>query len=261
MKPAQKAMMYKDLKEVAGSKQMLIPMLVVPLMFVLIIPIAILATAGAESADLNDFGPIMDLIGTAESFENDAQLLIHLALNYMFPPFFLLIPIMISSILGASSFVGEKERKTLETLLYAPISVRELFSAKVLATFVPAYAITVLSFAVFGIVVNIGGWPYFGEIIFPNIKWMITILWISPALAMLGIIFMVIVSAKAKTFQEAQQMSALIIVPVIALVVGQSAGLFLVSEAVLVIAGGAIVLLDLLLLKIAAKKFTPEQLI
>lgn len=261
MKPVQKAMMYKDLKEVTGSKQMLIPMIVVPLLFVLVLPIAILATAGAESADLGDLQPLMELMGPVDAFDTDAQLLIHLVLNYMFPPFFLLIPIMTSSILGASSFVGEKERKTLETLLYTPMSIGELFGAKVLSTFVPAYAITLVSFLVFGVVVNVGAWPFFGELIFPNLKWMITVFWLSPALAMLGMTFMVIVSARAKTFQDAQQMSALIVVPVIALIIGQTTGLFLLSEAVLVAAGGAVAVLDFLLIRVAARKFTPEELI
>ena len=48
------------------------------------------------------------------------------------PPFFLFVPIMASSVMAASSFVGEKEKHTLETLLYSPLSLRQLFQSKVL---------------------------------------------------------------------------------------------------------------------------------
>ena len=48
------------------------------------------------------------------------------------PLFFLIVPIMASSVMAASSFVGEKEKHTLETLLYSPLSLRQLFQSKVL---------------------------------------------------------------------------------------------------------------------------------
>lgn len=261
MKPYQKAMIYKDVKEVVGNKMMLLPMLIVPLIFVLIFPIAIFATAGIDSIDLSDMEPLLEFVGEIETFENDAQLIIYMAINYMFPALFLLIPIMTSSILGASSFVGEKERKTLETLLYTPMSVKELFNAKVIATFIPAYGVTIASFILFGIVANVGGWFYFEELIFPNVKWIITILWISPAITLLGIIFMVIVSSRVETFQEAQQMGALIVLPVIVMIVGQSTGLFFLSEFVLMGLGAAVALADYFLIKLATRKFTPEELI
>ena len=40
-----------------------------------------------------------------------------------------------SSVIAASSFAGEKEKHTLETLLYSPLSLRQLFQSKILAGF------------------------------------------------------------------------------------------------------------------------------
>lgn len=261
MKSAQKAMIYKDVKEVIGNKMLLLPMLIVPIVFVVIFPIVIFATAEIGSTQMGDLRPMLELLDSSESFQSDAQLLIHLTIDYMFPAFFLLIPIMTSSIIGASSFVGEKERKTLETLLYTPMSIKELFFSKVVSTFVPAYGVTIVSFMVFGIIANIGGWRYFESIIFPNAKWMITILLISPAVALLGIIFMVIVSSRVNTFQEAQQMSGFIVVPVVALIIGQTTGLFLLNEVVLLALGAVISIADFFLMKVATRKFTVEKLL
>ncbi len=261
MKSAQKVMIYKDVKEVLGSSQLFLPMLIVPLVFVLILPIALLIGAQFGNSGINGMDQLIKIFAATTSFDNDAQLLVYIGVNYLFPSFFLLIPIMAASILGASSFVGEKERKTLESLLYTPMSIRELFSAKVVGTFVPAYAVTLFSFIIFGIVVNIGGWFYFGKLIFPTLKWLIIILWLSPAVTLLGIIFMVLVSAKAATFQEAQQMSAFIVLPIILLVVGQSTGLFLLNEIILLTLGAMILIADYFLMGIATKKFSPEKLI
>ncbi len=78
----------------------------------------------------------------------------------MFPSYFLIIPIMCSGVIGASSFVGEKEHKTLESLLYTPISMEQLLRAKILGVFVPSYIVTLISFIVFGIIFNVGGFIY-----------------------------------------------------------------------------------------------------
>ena len=261
MNSAQKAMIYKDVKEVIGNKMMLLPMLIVPIVFVVIFPVVIFATAELGAGEMGDLKPMLSLLDSSEVFESDVQMLIYLTINYIFPVFFILIPIMTSSILGASSFVGEKERKTLETLLYTPMSIKELFFSKVVSTFVPAYGVTIVSFIVFGIIVNVGGWRYFESLIFPNAKWIITILLISPAVALLGIIFMVIVSARVSTFQEAQQMSGFIVIPVVMLIVGQTTGLFLLNEVILLTIGVAVAVADYFLIKIATRKFTAEKLI
>ncbi len=59
-----------------------------------------------------------------------AQIMIVTVLGYMFAPMFLIVPLMFSTTIAAESFAGEKERKTLEALLYQPISDKELFSGR-----------------------------------------------------------------------------------------------------------------------------------
>lgn len=261
MKASQKALIYKDVKEVLVSSQMLIPMIVVPVIMAVILPLTLMIGAKFGVSGLNGMDYMIKIFSGKLKSLNEAQLLIEIGLDYMFPVFFLLIPIMASSIIGASSFVGEKERKTMESLLYTPLSIRELFFAKVIGTAVPALAVTLVSVLAFGLVIDIGGWFYFSRLIFPNVKWIILILWLTPAVTLLGISFMVFVSAKANTFQEAQQMSAFIIIPVILLLVGQMTGLFILNNATLLVIGAAIYILDYFLIKNATRRFVPEKLI
>ncbi|UWG96665.1 ABC transporter permease subunit [Dehalobacter sp. DCM] len=261
MNAMQRAMIYKDIREVTGDKQILMPMLIVPVVMMVILPLILVIGARYGVSAINGMDYMINALGDQFADLTNAQLLFEIALNYMFPVFFLLIPIMSGSIIGASSFVGEKEHKTMESLFYTPISIRELFNAKVVATAVPAIVITLLSAVVFGIVMNIGGWMYFGKIVFPSIKWLILILWVSPAVTILSIYFMVLVSAKAKTFQEAQQTSAFIIIPVILLLVGQMTGLFVLNEAILGGFGAVVFMIDFILMRKAAARFVPEKLI
>lgn len=261
MKNVQKAMIIKDIKEVLGSSQMLIPMIIVPAVMMLVLPLALVIGARYGVSVINGMDFMVKALGSRFTGLNNSQLLFEMGLNYMFPVFFLLIPIMASSIIGASSFVGEKEHKTMESLLYTPISIRELFFAKVVGSAVPAFAITLLSSVIFGIVMNIGGFAYFGKMVFPNLKWLILIFWVSPAATILAIYFMVLVSAKANTFQEAQQMSAFIIIPVIFLLIGQMTGLFILNEWILGMVGAVLFVIDYILMRISAAKFVPEKLI
>lgn len=261
MNAMQKAMISKDIKEITGSKQMLIPMIIVPVVIMLVLPSALVIGARYGVSGINGMDYMVKALGDRFANLSQAQLLFQIGFNYMFPVFFLLIPIMAGSIIGAGSFVGEKEHKTMEALFYTPISIRELFNAKVLGTAVPAYAVTLLSAVVFGIVMNIGGWLYFGELVFPSVKWLILIFWVSPAVTILAIYFMVLVSAKANTFQEAQQMSIFIILPVIFLLIGQVSGIFILNEVILAGFGALVFIVDYVLMKTAAARFVPEKLI
>ncbi|ENK1242170.1 ABC transporter permease subunit [Clostridium botulinum] len=260
----EKALIHKDINEILNSRRVIIPMTIVPIVLIVIIPLAILIGANYVGNDSNMFTQIAPLIKKLPSeykAYTPAQLLIKVTINFMFPSYFLIIPIMCSGVIGASSFVGEKEHKTLESLLYTPISMEQLLRSKILGVFIPSYIITLISFIVFGIIFNVGGFIYFGKLIFPDVKWLIIILWISPAINLLSLIFTVMVSAKSETFQEAQQVSGLLVIPVILILVAQMTGVLLLSKVVMFIGGSVLFILDYILIKRISSKFIPEELI
>jgi hypothetical protein len=69
------------------------------------------------------------------------------------------------------------------------------------------------------------------------------------------------VSAKSETFQEAQQVSGLLVLPVILVLIGQMTGVLLISNIVMFISGGVLLILDYILIKRISSKFTTEKLI
>ncbi|GAA0121485.1 MAG: ABC transporter permease subunit [Clostridium argentinense] len=264
MSKISRALIYKDIKDITSSKQILIPMIIVPLIFVIIFPTAVLLLLNFlpdVTKTMNGFDALIDKLPYTYKTLTNEQMVLTVLTNYLFPSFFLLIPIMCSTLIGASSFVGEKEHKTMETLLYTPISIEELFRAKLLGVFIPTYIITLICSIIFGIIINIGGLTYFHKLIFPNIKWIILILYLTPSIALLGLTFTILISAKSKTFQEAQQIAGLIVLPIILLAVGQITGIFLLTNIMLIIIGTIIIIIDYILLKKIAKNFTAENLI
>ena len=258
------ALIKKDLNEITSSKMVALPMAIVPIVLTVLIPLALIIGVKyiENSSDvLSGLGNLVNKLPSEYATYSPAQFVVKIAVNYLFPSYFLIIPIMCSGVIGASSFVGEKEHKTMETLLYTPISMEQLLKAKILGVFIPSYVITLISFLAFGTIINIGGFMYFRGLIFPDIKWLIIILLISPAINLLSLTFTVMVSAKAKTFQEAQQVSGILVLPVILILEGQITGVIMLNNFIMVTAGAVLLILDYILIKRISSTFIPEKLI
>ena len=94
--------------------------------------------------------------------------LAELMFNSILPVFFLMIPIMTASIMAASSFVGEKERHTLETLLYCPMTLRQIFfGPRCWRAFLLSMAVSLASFLVMCLVLEIEALALLGTLLFP----------------------------------------------------------------------------------------------
>jgi ABC-type Na+ efflux pump permease subunit len=167
---------------------------------------------------------------------------------------------MVSSVLAADSFAGEKERKTLEALLYTPTTDRELFTAKLLGAWTAAITAALLGFVVYAVMVNAAGWHSIGHIFFPNWMWIVLVFWVTPAVAGLGLVMMVFVSVRAQGFQDAYQTGGMVVLPVLALMVGQISGVMYFSLGVVLFVGLVIWLIDAVLLWFASKSFRRGEL-
>ncbi len=258
----------KDWKEVLQNRMVWTPAILVPLIFVVVIPLAVTLIpqavtlpSGSMSGDLDllmsAFPPALraEISGLAPN-----QLIVVLVLGYMFAPLFLIMPLMIASIIGADSIVGEKERKTLEALLYTPATDRELYLAKVLSAFLPALVIAWVSFAVYTVIVNVAGLPIMGHVWFPLPHWWALILWVAPAVAALGMLVIVMVSSRVSTFMAAQQASGLLVLPIVLLVIGQVSGVVYFGVELVLLLGVVIWVIDAILLWLGVRQFSRSAL-
>src|SRR5690606_16747904 len=137
------------------------------------------------------------------------------------------------STISADSFAGEKERGTLESLLFSPVSVGDLFLAKVLASFLPATALAWGTFLLTALTITGVAWPAVGRVVFPPPNWLRLLLLVIPLLALATVFVNVFVSARVATFQAAYQRGGVVVLPVLVLVAGNVTGLLFFSTAVL----------------------------
>lgn len=182
-------------------------------------------------------------------------------MNFILPPFFLMIPVMTASIMAASAFVGEKEKHTLETLLYCPLSVRQIFRAKVMASFLLSMLVSLISFAVMLLVTELEAYFLLGTLLVPGVNWLVILILVSPAISLIAVTLIVRGSAKARTVEESQQSAVFLILPIILLVVGQTTGLMLVNGWILLGLGVICALIAALMLKMCMGRFTYEMLL
>lgn len=263
-----KAIIRKDLKVVSQSKGVMIPLVIVPLIFFVALPILAgmfpqLAEATGES--LSEFQTFLDQMPSSFREQladyNEDQQLIVIAVVYFLAPMYLMVPLMVASVIAADSFAGEKERKTLESLLYTPTSDWELLAAKLLAAWLPALAVAWIGFVLYTISANLAAWPTMGRWFFPNPMWLVLVIWVVPAVAGLGLGVTVLISARAQGFQDAYQMGALVVLPMLLLVVGQAMGVMYFSLSLVLLLGLFVWIVDAVLFWLGGRIFQRTELV
>lgn len=259
------AIIRKDLKVVRQNKGVMLPIIFGSLAMFVILPWAVSLFPLLEELIGNDLQWLIDLMSTELQQEfagySKYQGFVVYILVYMMAPFFLIVPLMVSTVIAADSFAGEKERKTMEALLYTPTTDRELFVAKLLSGWVAAISVALVGFVLYTFSVNAVGWSQLGHIFFPNTMWLVLIFWVVPAIPGLGLGVMVLVSARAQGFQDAYQMGTVVVLPVMLLGFGLLSGAMSFSVAVIFLIGLVVWLLDGLLIWLGSRSFRRGRLL
>jgi ABC-type Na+ efflux pump permease subunit len=260
-----KAIIKKDLSEVGVNKMVVIPMIIVPLILCVLVPAVLLFIAlSADMEMINGIEfieKILPYYPVPEGMNNLTLKILYVFLNFSFIPFFMIVPLMVSSIIASNGIVGEKERKTLETLLYTPITNREFLTGKLSAALIPAILLSWTSFLLFFGVSNIISCVLADVIIISSPMWIPSMLLLAPSVSLLGLAITLLVSLKARTFMEAQQMSGVVVLPFIILIIVQIMGilvfnlLFILFFALVLFGAGVLIVLRL------APRFTRETII
>lgn len=254
MKTAMISIIKKDIRSVTTNRHLFISLLVVPMVLTIVLPSVFIFLIHFAPED-PDIQKLVELLPQTAQSENLELTVAGLILNFILPVFFLMIPIM-----AASSFVGEKEKHTLETLLYCPLSVRQIFLSKVIASFLLSMMVSLISFCVMLLVLELESCFLLGSFLLPSISWLIILLIVSPAISLIAVTLIVRGSAKAQSVEESQQSAVFLVIPVILLVVGQFTGVLLLNVWILLGLGAVCVLLAWLLLKRCMGRFTYEIL-
>lgn len=257
-----RAVAARDLLAVRRSKAVLLPMLLVPTLLLVVLPV-VLAVA-ASRVDPDSASAFVDSLPGTLSSPIEAlpanERIIVLVHGHLLAPLFLIVPLMVSAVIAADAFAGEKERRSIETLLYLPVRDRDLFLAKVLAALLPAVLISWVGFALYVLVSNVSAWPVMHRVFLPTRLWMVMILWVAPAVALLGLGVMVRVSARASSTQEANQLGGAVILPLIFLALGQSTGILLLDLPAALAVGIGVWAIAVVLAVSGARRFQRDRL-
>jgi ABC-2 type transport system permease protein len=174
---------------------------------------------------------------------------------------FMIMPVSIPVAIAAYSIVGEKTTRSLEPLLATPITTEELLTGKALAAVIPAVVASWLSFFVFAIAVPLTGAS-------PNVvsavlspTWLIAIMLVGPLMAILAVNFAILVSSRASDPRVAEQISMVIMVPVLVLLFGQVAGLLVVNAKLMLVVAAVIALVDVGVIYLGAQLFQRETIL
>ena len=174
-------------------------------------------------------------------------------------PFLLMIvgffPISVSLVIALETFVGEKERGSIEPLLNSPLKDWQLYLGKLLAAVVPPLFSSFL-----GMIVYLSGLVIKGFTIpEPELLVQITVLTIVQAVVMVS--GAVVVSSQATSVRAANLLASFIIIPVALLVQGESILMFWGDLSTLWWVVIGLVGMAVLLVRVGLAHFQREELL
>jgi ABC-2 type transport system permease protein len=174
---------------------------------------------------------------------------------------FMLMPLTIPVTIAAYSIVGEKTTRTLEPVLATPVTTLELLGGKALAAALPAIGATWFSFGVFiaGTYILVGSGSLLARLLEP--MWLLAIFGVGPLLAAAAVSVAVMVSSRANDPRVAEQLSMLVILPLLALFFGQIAGMILVNFSMVVWMALSMLVIDAALIAFATQLFQREAIL
>lgn len=237
----------KDMSDFFKDKTLLVPFVLLPLIFSVILPIVILKLGArpeltASTTGLESFLKHLSALPLPKGLQTES-LALYAILIYFLLPMFMILPVMFSNLIGAYAFVGEKENHTLEGLLSTPVSAKELIAGKLLSAILPSLLATWIAHLCYGMIVNGLGKSIFGIALFPNSIWTIVGLVVSPLLVTLSTLLVFGISPYVKSSKSAQSVSLFLLFPLIGILISQSSGFMLLNPSISL--GIALVLLIL----------------
>lgn len=248
----------KEWAEVFKNRLVLFSVLFLPLML-LALPLITIATTnnidGGQLSSSSDFpAAAIQCQGLAEDECMQVYLLDIFALLFM------ILPISIPVSIAAYSVVGEKSTHSLEPLLATPITTVELLAGKMLAAVIPAVVATWTAYTIYIVSVRFMVRPeVFDRVLDP--LWLVAIFIVGPLLTVLSVCAAMMISSRVSDPRTAEQLSAVVILPLILIIVGQSAGLFILNRQLVVLAAIAVFAIDIILVILTVKLFRRETIL
>ena len=260
-----RALVIKDIAELARNPGAVLPALAV--MVAALIPSFLVAVAAPrlsgetldESSEFADAArAALDVLPELAGLETAAR--IQAFLFHQFGLLLLLVPVVGAMAIAAHAVVGEKSARSLEPLLATPIATAELLAAKTLTPFVFALIVMWAALALFVSGIALVGEPGVWQTFF-GLRGVLLYGLVGPLLSLVSLLMTVIISSRVNDPRSAQQLGALVVLPITAIFLAQIIGQFLLGNGALMLSALGLTLLTLVLLWIGARVFQRERIL
>jgi uncharacterized membrane protein SpoIIM required for sporulation/ABC-type transport system involved in multi-copper enzyme maturation permease subunit len=174
-------------------------------------------------------------------------------------PFLLLIvgffPVSFSLVIALETFVGEKERKSLESLLATPLSDVQLYFGKMLGAMLPPLMASYMGMTLY----LVGLYGSIRWVASPELLVLIFVLTTVQALVM--VCGAVVVSTQVTSVRASNLLASFIIIPMALLIQAESGLMFWADYRPLWFVSGALVVVALILARMGIALFNREELL
>jgi ABC-2 type transport system permease protein len=248
----------KEWAELFKNRIVLFTVAFLPLLFAAL-PLIMLYALGSElSNDTSDLpAQFLDLCGHELSGGECLQVY----LVYEFLLLFMMTPLAIPVAISAYSIVGEKTTRCLEPLLATPITTAELVVGKGLAAGIPAMLATWAGFGAFAVGARllVSSPLVYARLLDP--MWFVAVGIVGPLMALSAIAVSIIVSSRVSDPRVAEQVSMVVILPLMGAFFAQIAGVLLIDMRFVLAAAGVLALADAGLVYLTVKLFQRETIL
>ena len=257
------AILVKELRELRQSR-LIVSTLVVPSLLYVGLPLWLLRSGLLSSVFGSDALTPRELAALRSSVPQLAALPVDRAIEAFLVNqvlvLFMLAPLFIPLTIASYSIIGEKQLRSLEPLLATPIRTWELLVAKGLGAAVPGLLVTWGSYVAFAVGVRaLVGERLYAFVTTPT--WLLAFGLVGPLFALVAVGIAVVASSRTNDPRAAQQLGAVVILPVSGLLFAQVFGAVLLDARLMLLVALGALLADLGLLWLAVRLFDREAIL
>jgi ABC-2 type transport system permease protein len=258
------ALLGKELADLFRNRSILFPAMVtgaISMLLPFFIAIAVPYFTGERLSDSSDFQVAVTMYREQPATRSlGAEAAVQAWIFQQFLILLVMTPIAGAMSIAAYAVIGEKQSRTLEPLLATPISTVELLTAKVLGALLPAVAISVGCFAVYVALIAMLADPGVARVMLTG-RSLAIVFALGPLAALAALQLAVCVSSRVNDSRSAQQIGALIILPVTGLFVAQISGSVVMTASLIASISAGLVVANVILMRIGVALFDREAIL
>jgi ABC-2 type transport system permease protein len=254
-----RALVSKELFEIVGNRTTLMTLVVAPVIMLILALVNLYTTTHLPESPPNRHQELPAYMSANCDGLGELEC-VQAYVGSTFQLVFLLLPLVIPSAIAAYSVVGEKSARTLEPVLATPVTTAELLFSKIAASIAPGIAVTWAAWGAW----MIGAFAMASPKVFAAMfapEWLFAMIVLGPLLALGATSATVMISSRVTDPRTAQQLSALVVIPMIGAMFAQITGVILISPTVLGAACLGLAALDAGLLWLAVATFERESIL